>query len=1030
MIVGLLLAGKASSQAVVTPGSTIGLTPLDFVQTYLVGAGITVSNATFNGSSEPLNSINRIPLGTRDQIGYFTTSGMATTQLGISGGVALSSGYAQNTVAGQNPNTDIWGPLNNPGETDTDLVILANNLINDKAVLEFDFIPQTNVVTFRYVFGSIEFDTYCSNINDAFGLFLSGTGISGGLGFQNDAVNIALLPNSANFVTIANICAEDEGNTGDGVYSWWNSKKDFFSFNRITHVFTASYTVTCNQSYHMKFAIGDASDGVLDSGVFLEQNSFTSNNVTSSTSFSNPLTGQLLVEGCSNVSLVYSIPQASATDLTIDVAIHNSGTAVQADVLPNPFPSQIIIPAGQLQSAPILIVPVVDGMTETVENLVIKGSTTVCAMTTAVMTDIPITDYNPMVVNLNSVTVCNGSPVTLAPSVTGGQPILPGNAFNYLWSTGATTASITLSPPPGHHVYSVTVTDACSQSSVKTVSVDVGTTPAAAGLISGLNAICTPSSGLIYSIPPITGADSYVWSLPAGSTITSGSNTNSITVTFNETVASGIISVYGHSIYCGDGTASMLNLFINPAAPQAGPITGPGTVCQGPQTVDYLISPLPYTSSYDWTVPPGVIITAGSGTNHISCIFTATAVSGNFVVKGFNIDCGYGPQSLLPVIVNPLPVPASAITSISGNEVCVPENGIVYQIDPVTYAISYDWVYSGTGVTLINSGPVLTINFSSTATSGVLTVRGVNNCGEGTPSMTFSITVKPKPVVAFNVCNTIKTTKNGRPILLKGGSPSGPSGVYLGTGVTSIAGGDYIFDPANSGIVGGSASVAVDYQVSYKYTNAFGCSADYAIPISVYASNAGDPCPGIVQDHRDNQSYPTFMSGTGANSQCWMTTNLNYGDYLDHFQPQTDNCTTEKYCLNNTASQCTAIGAYYQWEEIMGYSINTTLQDICPAGWHVPTSDEWQILIDSFQGSGIAGGILQSGNFNAPLSGIFYLNNLWSFSPSENLKATMFWTSTVSGGRAVSRGLNNINQSVSLYESSKANGLHVRCVKD
>jgi uncharacterized protein (TIGR02145 family) len=1018
------------SQSVVTQGSTIGLTPLQFVQTYLVGTGITVMNATFNGSSEPLNSANRIPPGTRDQIGSFVNSNGADLEMGISGGVILSSGYVQKTVAGLDPNNDVWGPPVQPGETDPDLAILANNVINDKAVLEFDFIPQSNVVTFRYVFGSIEFDSYCNSINDAFGLFLSGPGIAGGLGFVNDAVNIALLPNSINNVTISNICAKDEGNLDKGVYSWWNIDKPFFSFNRLTYVMSATYTVTCNQTYHMKFAIGDASDGILDSGVFLEQNSFTSNNVVGIPSFTNPLTGQMLVEGCSNVSLVYSVPQASATDLTVEVAVHISGTATQADILPNPFPTEVVIPAGQLQSAPILIVPVSDGLTEPIENLVIKGSLTVCSITTAVMTEIPISDYNPLSVNMGNVTICNGSPATLTPVVVGGQPVLPENAFHYLWSTGSTSSSIVVNPPAGHHLYSVTVTDACGQSAVKTVSVDVGSIPANAGGISGSLAICTPGYGMNYYISPVPGADSYIWSLPAGAIITSGAGTTSITADFNQSVASGTISVYGHSNYCGDGALSSQDLAINPSVPAPGEISGTAIICQGPVPVDYSIDALQYTSSYDWTVPTGVVINSGAGTSHITCIFTSSAVSGNITVRGFNNDCGYGPPKIKALIVNPLPGPAGNINSVDGSVVCVPEVGIVYNVSPISNALNYSWIYTGNGTLQQNNGPSMVMDFSTASTPGTLVVKGLNGCGDGLESNPFTITVKPKPTVEFNICNTIKTTKNGRPILLKGGRPLGVGGEYLGTGVSAIPGGNYIFDPANSSISGGTALVAADYQVRYKYTNTFGCSAEQSVPISVYASNAIDPCPGIVKDHRDNQTYPTILTGSGANTRCWMTSNLNYGDYTDHQVLQTDNCLVEKYCRNNIASQCVSNGGYYQWREIMDYHEDTNLQDICPAGWHIPLSDEWQNLLDVFQGSSIAGGILQSGGFNVSPLGIYYLNNLWSFTPVDNLSATMYWTSSLAGQNPIARGLNNINQSVSLYESSGANSFQVRCIKD
>jgi uncharacterized protein (TIGR02145 family) len=103
---------------------------------------------------------------------------------------------------------------------------------------------------------------------------------------------------------------------------------------------------------------------------------------------------------------------------------------------------------------------------------------------------------------------------------------------------------------------------------------------------------------------------------------------------------------------------------------------------------------------------------------------------------------------------------------------------------------------------------------------------------------------------------------------------------------------------------------------------------------------------------------------------------------------------------------------------------------LCPPGWHVPSSGEWQSLIDASQGNGIAGGILQTGSFNALAMVIYYLDNLWSFTASDNLNATMFWTSSLNGGKPIARGMNVISPSVSAYESSKANAFPVRCVKD
>ena len=66
--------------------------------------------------------------------------------------------------------------------------------MNDCAVIEFDVIVSADALAFNYVFASSEYAAYtCSNYNDAFGLFVSGPGISGP--YENDAINIALQNN-------------------------------------------------------------------------------------------------------------------------------------------------------------------------------------------------------------------------------------------------------------------------------------------------------------------------------------------------------------------------------------------------------------------------------------------------------------------------------------------------------------------------------------------------------------------------------------------------------------------------------------------------------------------------------------------------------------------------------------------------------------------------------------------------------------------------------------------------------------------
>ncbi len=93
--------------------------------------------------------------------------------------------------------------------------------------------------------------------------------------------------------------------------------------------------------------------------------------------------------------------------------------------------------------------------------------------------------------------------------------------------------------------------------------VTVNALPDAAGNITGANEVCQGTDGVVYTVPSITGATSYTWTVPTGATIVSGANTNSITVDFSMSAASGNVTVYG-SNSCGNGTASSLQVTVNP----------------------------------------------------------------------------------------------------------------------------------------------------------------------------------------------------------------------------------------------------------------------------------------------------------------------------------------------------------------------------------------------------------------------------------------------------------------------------------
>ena len=270
----IMLPSMAEAQLRVIPGSNLptGWTADSLVRNVLLGGGVDVMNVTFNGNTGAINC---------DMIGWFMT-GNVPTALGMTEGIILGTG-----------DVSIAAWTNEDGATSEDgggcavvtcapLNAVAGDILNDVAVLEFDFVPTSDSIQFEYVFGSEEYPEYvCSSYNDAFGFFLSGQNPSGGAAFVNR--NIALIPGTNTPITINTVNGgADEWATADdcdetnGEYYVDNTTGHTVEYDGFTTVLTAASRVVPHTTYHLVIAIGDAADYSYDSGVFLKANSLTS----------------------------------------------------------------------------------------------------------------------------------------------------------------------------------------------------------------------------------------------------------------------------------------------------------------------------------------------------------------------------------------------------------------------------------------------------------------------------------------------------------------------------------------------------------------------------------------------------------------------------------------------------------------------------------------------------------------------------------------------------------------------------------
>jgi hypothetical protein len=240
--------------------------------------------------------------------------------------------------------------------------------------------------------------------------------------------------------------------------------------------------------------------------------------------------------------------------------------------------------------------------------------------------------------------------------------VAPGNTITGGQGTNQVQVTWTV---PGAQWIAVNYTgiNGCQASTPTQLGVTVQPFPGSAGAISGPQTVCGGATGISYSVGPIANAASYVWTLPAGATITSGTGTNNITVDFDSFATSGDIMVLGNNP-CGNGaTSSPLPVAVTPLPENAGIITGDAAVCQGESNITYSVAPIANATGYAWTVPSGVSIVYGSNTNSITVDISESALSGMISVYGTN-PCGNGTAAPeFAVTVNT--VPAAPVVTVT-----------------------------------------------------------------------------------------------------------------------------------------------------------------------------------------------------------------------------------------------------------------------------------------------------------------------------------------------------------------------------
>jgi len=313
ILVGVLFYSFSSfSQQIQLVNPT--MTPEQAVQDVLLGAGVVASNITINGGNATTVSNN---------VKQFNAG---TSNFPIMDGVVLHTSDA---------------PLVN---NDPDLAAIGGNVTNG-VVLEFDFIPDGNLLSFNYLFASSEYSSFtCSQYNDVFGFFISGPGISGP--YTNGAVNLATIPGSNTPVGINTVNSGSASSFGSPSTCFaanpnWQSDSQYWtntynnamsslplsgtSINGSTVVLPAEANLQCGETYHIKMAISNVSDQGLNSAVFLEANSFSAAGVNIDIQTNTTTSDTVLIAGCTEGTVLFTRPSFMADD-SLTIHFQTGGT--------------------------------------------------------------------------------------------------------------------------------------------------------------------------------------------------------------------------------------------------------------------------------------------------------------------------------------------------------------------------------------------------------------------------------------------------------------------------------------------------------------------------------------------------------------------------------------------------------------------------------------------------------------------------------------------------------------------------------
>lgn len=774
------------------PESAYSITQL--VKDVLISGGSTCSAANV---SNVVVSPNLAVTDQNRSWGYFNK---ATTNFPFAKGIVLTTGYARKT--GNNFQGTLSDVLSSGGDVDLATALNVNNAnLRDATYIEFDFVPASTKVSFRYLFASKEYQSnFTCSISDGFALLLKKVG-------DPTYTNLAILP-SGDPVSVTNIIPASLpcGPKNVQYFAGINNPQVETNFDGRTVPLTATATVIPGQTYHFKMVLADYQDSNFDSAVFLEAGSFD-------------IGVQLL--NPAGVALPASINVCDNAPQTFTASVQGGGATYQWLLGNNPIPGATGASYTATQPGVYTV------------QVFLPGNT--CPGTASVTI---VGGTSPTVQN-STLTACytQGNATFNLTSAQTSISTTPGATFSYYINqadasagNGNTIATPTAFQSSGQTVYVLVKNGFCS----KVAELQLIKAPQITATIATPSTLtCTNSQTTLNASGSTYPAGStFAWTTTNGN-IVSGANTLNPVVNTAGTYTLTISNTYQPGNLTCTGTANV-TVTGDSAPPTTGLTASKTLICSG-ESVTLTASG---GVTYNWVGLPG-----NGNTQTVSptttTTYTVTAVGANGCVS-------QTPATITIEVSQPITVQNATLFK------CYQTGGINYDLTEAQSQIT-----TATGVTFsyylnvadANAGNTNTIatptsfNSAGNQTIYVLVVNGgcryvVNLQLLATPQTTLSI-AQPQQVT----CNTPQITLNASASVI----PAGSTIAWTTTGGGNIVSGANTLTPVVN--AGGVYTLTVSNvnqpgNLNCSYTSNVTVTQNTTLPVATLTSTVQQICPG------------------------------------------------------------------------------------------------------------------------------------------------------------------------------------------